>query len=119
MAGSRNHAALDQRRWRFVRRQVLARDNWECQCGEGDTHYGNEVDHKIPLKDGGAAFDLDNLETLARGCHIEKTRRENTRPDPARDEWRELINQMITEEPNDTSKDSSGASTQNPSQGGQ
>ena len=92
--GSRNHAALDRRRWRRVRRQVLDRDGWRCrECGR----YGNEVDHVRPLKDGGQPYALDNLQTLDRGCHIRKTASENTRPDPARDAWRELVERMERE----------------------
>jgi 5-methylcytosine-specific restriction endonuclease McrA len=92
--GSKLHAALNQGRWRRVRREVLERDNWECQCGNGPAHYGQEVDHIKPLQFGGAAFDLDNLQTLSRGCHILKSRREAETPIPGRDAWRELVARM-------------------------
>jgi len=32
-----------------------------------------EVDHIIPLHQGGAAVDLDNLQTLCRDCHLAKS----------------------------------------------
>ena len=83
--GSRHHAQLDKRRWAAVRFRVLDGDGWRCQtCGA----YGNEVDHVIPLSRGGSPYAVANLQTLCRGCHIEKTRGENERHDPARDAWR-------------------------------
>ena len=70
----------------------MERDGWRCQvCGR----YGNEVDHAQPLQHGGEPYALLNLQTLCRGCHIEKTRGENTRPDPAREAWRELVARMV------------------------
>ena len=85
MAGSRNHAALNQGRWRRVRREALERDNWTCQnCGR----YGNECDHIRPLFRGGAAYDLGNLQILCRGCHIKKSRGEVETPIPGREAWR-------------------------------
>ena len=92
--GSKYHAALDQGRWRRLRREVLTRDNWECQCGNGPAHYGNEVDHIKPLQFGGAWYDLGNLQVLSRGHHIEKSRREAETPTPGRYAWRELVERM-------------------------
>ena len=40
---------------------------------------------------GGDPYDLANLQTLCRACHIDKTRGERERPDPGRDAWRELL----------------------------
>ena len=56
-------------RWRRVRLEVLERDGWTCaHCGrQADT-----VDHRIPLKNGGAPYDLDNLATLCRPCNSRK-----------------------------------------------
>ena len=90
--GSRHHAALDRSQWARVRLQVLDRDGWRCcECSA----YGNEVDHVIPLSGGGAPFDMANLQTLCRGCHIAKTRGENERQDPARDAWRKLVAELL------------------------
>lgn len=44
--------------------------------------------HVAPDQD---AYELAGLQTLCRGCHVEKTARENERPDPERDAWRELV----------------------------
>ena len=90
--GSRHYAALDRKRWAHVRRIVLERDNWRCQsCGS----YGNECDHVTPLQRGGDPYDEGNLQCLCRGCHLAKTRRENERPDPARDEWRAFVSELM------------------------
>lgn len=36
-----------------------------------------EVDHRVPLADGGTDFE-DNVQGLCRGCHRDKTRAENS-----------------------------------------
>ena len=90
---SRQHAKLDRRRWTWVRRKVLKRDNWRCRkCGK----YGNEVDHIQPLQKGGDPWVETNLQCLCRDCHIAKTSGENTRSDPARDEWAALVRELST-----------------------
>lgn len=69
-------------RWDAVRRAVFLRDLYRCQnpkCRRmvgivpGDCH----CDHIAPLEDGGEPFELDNLQTLCRECHGEKTRAEH------------------------------------------
>ena len=74
-----------------MRKRILNRDGYRCRaCGRPGRL---EVDHVVPIQRGGAAWDADNLQALCRSCHIEKTRRENTRPDPAREKWRNLVRQ--------------------------
>ena len=66
--GSRHHARLNRGRWRVVRKRVFDRDGWRCQgCGKPGRL---EAHHVTPLDQGGAPFDLANLETLCRDCHI-------------------------------------------------
>ena len=81
---------LDRRRWAIVRRQALERDAYRCvKCGRPGRL---EVDHKHPLHLGGDPWRLDGLQTLCRGCHLAKTRRERgTLAPPGNDEWRERI----------------------------
>ena len=71
---------LDKRRWASTRLQVqelLERDGWRCcQCGRSGSRL--EVDHKKRMRDGGKPWDLGNLQTLCRGCHILKTSLENS-----------------------------------------
>jgi len=63
--------------WMGIRREVLLRDGYKCQqCGI--VRMDNEVDHTIPLEQGGSN-ELHNLQTLCggpTGCHTAKTKRE-------------------------------------------
>lgn len=53
------------RSWRNIRTQVLARDHHQCQmCGQPAA----EVDHIIPLADGGSDVE-GNLRAICRRCH--------------------------------------------------
>ena len=73
---SRHHTRLHAGRWALVRRRVLNAAGWRCAaCGR----YGNEVDHIVPLHNGGNPWSESNLQAICRGCHIEKTRVENRR----------------------------------------
>ena len=73
---SNHHKAMNQRRWLGVRKRTLDRVGWKCaEC----QHYGNEVDHIVPIADGGAVWAEDNLQVLCRGCHIAKTAKQNQR----------------------------------------
>ena len=90
--GSRHHARLDSKRWQWLRLRVFARDGWRCvDCGRAGRL---ECDHIVPMRKGGDAFDLSNLQTLCRGCHIDKSAQESTKPDPARDRWRALVREI-------------------------
>ena len=90
MSKSKYHLRLPSRTWEAFRQKILKRDNWTCRRCQ---RYGNEVDHIIPLADGGAALDADNVQVLCTGCHIRKTRAENSRPEiPGRREWLALLN---------------------------
>ncbi len=74
---SRNHACLDPRQWAAVRRAVFERDGYRCRaCGLPGRL---ECDHIQPLRRGGDPWDMDNLQSLCRGCHIAKTAAENER----------------------------------------
>lgn len=60
--------------WRGLRRRIFERDGWRCRtCGRAGRL---ECDHIKNWRDGGAFWEENNLQTLCRGCHIEKTRRE-------------------------------------------
>ena len=85
----------DRNQWRRARRAILTAQNWTCQVCGG---LGNEVDHIVPIDRMAADADLcglDGLQCLCRGCHISKTRAENTIDAvPGRDAWRELVERM-------------------------
>ena len=54
--------------WRRARTAALERDGWRCRrCGRAGRL---EVHHVRRLAQGGAAFDLANLEALCAGCHL-------------------------------------------------
>lgn len=56
--------------WRQIRYRTLRRDCWRCvECGRR----AREVDHKIPLSDGGTEFDENNCQSLCKSCHMQKT----------------------------------------------
>ena len=61
------------KRWALTRRSVLMRDEFTCaQC----QRWGDQVDHLVPLAEGGEPYDLNNLQTLCSSCHGKKTRQE-------------------------------------------
>ena len=60
--------------WKRARRNARRRAGGLCErCG--DEPETLDVHHRIPLKDGGAPFDPDNLVVLCRPCHraLERT----------------------------------------------
>ena len=77
-----------KRVWRRLRLQILERDGYRCRTCERAGRL--EVDHIQPIRKGGIEYDPGNLQVLCRGCHIEKTRLEQTRhrPDP---KWQRLV----------------------------
>ena len=87
---SRHHDKGGQKRWLALRRYCLDRDGWRCvKCGRAGKL---EADHIKRLEDGGERFDPENIQTLCRGCHIDKTAGENATLEPADvREWRELL----------------------------
>jgi 5-methylcytosine-specific restriction enzyme A len=61
--------------WMATRRAVLLRDGYRC-CECGRVHTSNEIDHEIPLEQGGSAMDQSNLKVLCVECHKAKSSRE-------------------------------------------
>lgn len=59
-------------RWRHTRRKQLNREPLCRQCGRIAT----DVDHIVPIEDGGPTWSLDNLQSLCRTHHSQKTRAE-------------------------------------------
>ena len=60
--------------WEQIRRRALVRDNYLCQYCRTEGVYtpATDVDHRIPKTDGGTDH-LDNLQSLCKNCHNEKT----------------------------------------------
>jgi 5-methylcytosine-specific restriction protein A len=60
-------------RWQRLRQRVLERDGYRCrECGR----WGNQVDTIVPVRMGGAQFDMENCQALCHSCHSKKTARE-------------------------------------------
>lgn len=67
------------RRLQRLRRQVFQRDGWACRhCGSVGTEQTLELDHVIPLHDGGPDAE-SNMQTLCSPCHASKTTAERQR----------------------------------------
>ena len=57
-----------RRQWDRLRRACLDRDHWRCtKCAAAGWL---EAHHLKPLHQGGAPFDLGNVTTLCRSCHL-------------------------------------------------
>ena len=93
---SHHHTPLNATRWRAVRRAVFDRDGWRCvMCGKAGRL---ECDHILPLQLGGDPWDMENLQTLCRSCHIRKTAGENRRElTLAEEAWQMLADELMDE----------------------
>ena len=90
---SRHHHSLNPRQWALVRRLVFDRDGWRCSCGRAGRL---ECHHKKALADGGAAYELSNLETKCRRCHFAATADALAEQQPAEvREWRSFMKERI------------------------
>jgi hypothetical protein len=79
---------MSSRPWERLRQQVLARDRYLCQrcLAFGRVTRATEVDHVIPLEQGGREDDSRNCQSLCHDCHLIKTATER-RGAAARPEW--------------------------------
>ena len=67
------------RGWMNLRESVLIRDQYQCRrCGCVVLPKDAECDHVVPLADGGRD-EMENLQTLCKTCHAEKSAGENRR----------------------------------------
>lgn len=97
VAEAASRRLLQGRRWRDLRLAVLAADPLCRECARrGLTSLATEVDHVIPrCERPDLMWERGNLQGLCRGCHIEKTRRENRGeagdgPNP----WADFVKEM-------------------------
>jgi 5-methylcytosine-specific restriction protein A len=68
--------------WVRLRKAKLSRDPMceACKMG-GVLVIAAVVDHIVPVREGGARLDIDNLQSLCHSCHSRKTLRERTAKD--------------------------------------
>ena len=70
--------AVYDRRWREFREAYLAAHPLCIQCGKNARlTAATEVDHIVPLNDGGAQYDESNCQGLCKSCHSRKTATED------------------------------------------
>jgi len=83
--------------WQQTRRRVFKRDKFRCRkCGKAGRL---EADHIKPVTQGGEFWDPENIQSLCRTCHIEKTAGETVErravEDPQRTAWREFVRELL------------------------
>ena len=77
-AASREGRARGSAEWKRARTLARQRDGNRCvNCG---TDRKLQVHHRIALKDGGAKYDLANLQTLCSDCHADRHRGAGSTP---------------------------------------
>jgi 5-methylcytosine-specific restriction endonuclease McrA len=60
--------------WYFVRKDILKRDRYSCRiCKKRYRKAFLDIDHIIPIRMGGKAYDKKNLRTLCKDCHKAKS----------------------------------------------
>ena len=91
---SRHHRRISSRQWERVRRRILIRDGYRCVRCKLPGRL--EVDHVKAIDQGGDPLDPANLQTLCRGCHMEKTR-EELGIDSERQKWRKFLTALAYE----------------------
>ena len=68
MAGQLGRTLYRLAAWKRARLAALRRAGYKCErCGSARRL---EVHHKSPIENGGAPFDLGNLQAVCRGCHF-------------------------------------------------
>ena len=63
--------------WKKVRAIKMNRNPF-CEICSANNRYARAeiVDHIVEIRDGGAALNIDNLQSLCRTCHNQKTAKE-------------------------------------------
>ena len=87
---SLRHARLNARRWARVRRAVFERDGYRCTACHRPGRL--EAHHEPPLRAGGDPYDVTEIKTLCRSCHVDRHRRDDMAPD--RTAWLDYLGEF-------------------------
>lgn len=70
-----NQEVYQGKRWKAVRQLVLSRDEFCCvECMKnGFVVAASVVDHILPINEGGAIYEMSNLQSLCSTCHNSKS----------------------------------------------
>lgn len=69
-----------QPQWRKLRIEILTRDNYRCRIkGPHCQGVADQVDHIIPVEDGGPIFDPNNLRAACHVCNTWRAQRQKSR----------------------------------------
>lgn len=72
-----NSAFYNSQKWRKMRKMYVAENPVCVICEErGFVSAVEEVDHIIPIRQGGAEYDWNNLQSLCKSCHARKSAKE-------------------------------------------
>ena len=62
--------------WKRIRLEILERDDHRCQIrGPNCAGHADQVDHIVPLEQGGAAYEHTNLRAACRRCNVGRSNR--------------------------------------------
>lgn len=97
------HADIRQfyasKEWKKARKVSLERFGSACfECREkGITRASSIVHHRIPIRDGGAPLDQENLVPVCSECHESHHAKkgQSGQQMKTRNEWRELCRQLL------------------------
>lgn len=71
MSGERDQAIYRSKQWRNLRPGIFERDGYRCKiAGPKCTTVATQVDHIVPMSQGGAPYDPDNLRASCRACNV-------------------------------------------------
>lgn len=69
------YEVVNKFRWNSLRKKVLKRDGYCCRsCGvsEDNVDAQLEIDHIVAVSEGGSMWDMRNLQSLCKSCHVSK-----------------------------------------------
>ena len=76
--------------WKKIRLQVLERDGYQCQIkGPHCARTADQVDHIVPVLEGGSWFDDRNLRAACRRCNVGRSNAD------ANDRWKSSSTRIV------------------------